>query len=215
MNNRAFLNIFLFRALAGIGLAFFIFVVFFSLVGANGSLLNINYGAYNSITNGDKLSTSSVMMGTYSVIKNTNNGAITNSQGVHGQSWNVGGSVTNSYGLWGQARNDARKTVNARGVYGSVLQNEAGGTITNAYAGYFQTNLTAGTITNGYGVYIANTDGLVQYGLYQAGADDKNYFAGNVGIGTTTPTEKLEVSGNIKLKGNIVSDGDICIGKCN
>jgi hypothetical protein len=38
---------------------------------------------------------------------------------------------------------------------------------------------------------------------------------GKVGIGTTSPQEKLEVVGNIKVNGNIVSDGDICIGKCN
>jgi hypothetical protein len=38
---------------------------------------------------------------------------------------------------------------------------------------------------------------------------------GNVGIGTTTPSEKLTVSGNIKLSGNLTSDGDICIGMCN
>lgn len=37
---------------------------------------------------------------------------------------------------------------------------------------------------------------------------------GNVGIGTTTPTEALDVNGNIKLNGNIVSNGDICIGAC-
>jgi hypothetical protein len=30
-----------------------------------------------------------------------------------------------------------------------------------------------------------------------------NYAGGNVGIGTSTPTEKLEVSGNIKVSGNI------------
>lgn len=35
---------------------------------------------------------------------------------------------------------------------------------------------------------------------------------GNVGISTSNPTERLEVNGNIKLNGNIVSDGDICIG---
>jgi hypothetical protein len=37
----------------------------------------------------------------------------------------------------------------------------------------------------------------------------------NVGIGTTTPSEKLQLEGDFKLNGNIVSDGDICIGECN
>ena len=38
--------------------------------------------------------------------------------------------------------------------------------------------------------------------------------ANNVGIGTVVPSERLEVDGNIKLSGNLVSDGDICIGSC-
>lgn len=46
---------------------------------------------------------------------------------------------------------------------------------------------------------------------------------GNVGVGTTSPTEKLEVSGNVKLSGDIsssssamkiTSGGSICLGKC-
>jgi hypothetical protein len=40
---------------------------------------------------------------------------------------------------------------------------------------------------------------------------------GNVGIGTDTPTEKLDVNGNIMLSGvapKIKSAGDICIGAC-
>ena len=47
---------------------------------------------------------------------------------------------------------------------------------------------------------------------------------GNVGIGEENPSEKLEVEGNIKIRGNLISDtgsiitlsdsGDICIGKC-
>jgi len=38
---------------------------------------------------------------------------------------------------------------------------------------------------------------------------------GKVGIDTKSPSEKFEVNGNIKVNGNIVSDDDICIGKCN
>lgn len=38
---------------------------------------------------------------------------------------------------------------------------------------------------------------------------------GFVGIGTLTPTAPLEVVGDIKLSGGLVSDGDICIGNCD
>ena len=37
---------------------------------------------------------------------------------------------------------------------------------------------------------------------------------GNVGIGTAAPVQKLDVAGNIRLTGNIVSPNDICIGTC-
>ena len=38
---------------------------------------------------------------------------------------------------------------------------------------------------------------------------------GKVGIGKTNPSEALDVNGNIKLSGNIVSNNDICIGNCS
>jgi hypothetical protein len=37
---------------------------------------------------------------------------------------------------------------------------------------------------------------------------------GNVGIGTANPSQVLDVSGNIRLTGNIVSPNNICIGTC-
>src|SRR5208282_274153 len=40
-----------------------------------------------------------------------------------------------------------------------------------------------------------------RYDLYASSANGKSYFAGNVGIGTATPKQALEVSGNVKLDG--------------
>ena len=48
----------------------------------------------------------------------------------------------------------------------------------------------------------------------------QTWLSGNVGIGTTNPTEKLEVSGSMKISGDITTSGDIktsgdiCIGRC-
>ena len=58
------------------------------------------------------------------------------------------------------------------------------GTITNSY------NLHLETLSGG-GITITNN-----YGLYQTGAGTKNYFEGDVGIGTSGPTAKLEVKGS-------------------
>ncbi|MDD4980264.1 MAG: hypothetical protein PHC54_03185, partial [Candidatus Omnitrophica bacterium] len=71
-----------------------------------------------------------------------------------------------------------------------------------------------GPISTLYGVYIANmTRGTDNYAIYSAGA--KSYFAGNVGIGTTSPATKLEVNGNVKLTAITSGTGagtQLCIG---
>lgn len=79
---------------------------------------------------------------------------------------------------------------------------DAGKKITNARGIYIDTPSNSGTITNTYGLQIASQRSGTQtntYGIYQAGTNDINYFAGKVGIGTTTPTEILSVTGNISV----------------
>src|SRR5208282_1666555 len=104
------------------------------------------------------------------------------------------GTLGAQYGVWGRA-----------GLEGAT----AGATVGNAYAGYFDIlNAVVGTtITNAYGVYIANsaTTGTItnRYDMYASSANAKSYFAGNVGIGTTTPAASLEVNGTTKFDGAV------------
>jgi hypothetical protein len=86
-------------------------------------------------------------------------------------------------------------TSSATTQFGIVVNPTFPTAVTGAlYNLYIGPNLTSGTtLTNLYNIYLEanNKTGSTvtnSYGLYQAGSGDKNYFAGNVGIGTTTPT---------------------------
>lgn len=80
------------------------------------------------------------------------------------------------------------------------VANRSSGTITSAEAIRAATpsNLGGGTIVNAYGIHIQPqgvTGASNPYGIFQEGAGDSNYLAGNTGIGTETPTHLLELSG--------------------
>lgn len=70
-----------------------------------------------------------------------------------------------------------------------------------------------GTVTNAYGVYINGLQGSAvsgsSYGLYQAGSNDLNYFAGKVGIGAAPASggRTLQVTGDINATSNIYVGG--------
>lgn len=77
------------------------------------------------------------------------------------------------------------------------VQNESA-KVTNGYHLLFNTPTLTGNVTNMYGAYI-NAQTVTgkttnAYAIYQAGKNDTNYFGGNVGIGTTIPSVKLEVN---------------------
>jgi hypothetical protein len=65
----------------------------------------------------------------------------------------------------------------------------AGSTITNLY-GVYVNDLTQAT--NNYGIGSVVSSGTNKWNIYASGTAD-NYFAGNVGVGTTTPGAALDV----------------------
>lgn len=83
----------------------------------------------------------------------------------------------------------------------------AGSTIANLHAIYI-TDQTQGT--NNYGLTSLVSSGTNKWNIYASGTA-ANYFAGNVGIGTTSPTTRLQIgdatvnTGNILLFGKTVA----------
>ena len=127
---------------------------------------------------------------------------------------NIGiGDITNNItGIAGiSAQSAASGTITlARGVRGGINILDSGN-ITNGYAITATSPYTpgAGIITNLYGVYIdAQSDANVinAYGLAQEGISDINYLMGSVGIGIKVPTNKLDVDGDIRVRGNSIKD---------
>lgn len=88
-------------------------------------------------------------------------------------------------------------------ITGAVLTNSIGVRIESRLA-------TGTTVTNGYGMYIQDILATNDYGIYQAAANDTNYFAGNVIIGGTVGSvppayanNVLNVEGNANFNGNV------------
>ncbi|EKD99699.1 MAG: cell wall surface anchor family protein [uncultured bacterium] len=80
-------------------------------------------------------------------------------------------------------------------IYGNA------GTIDSAYGLNVGSWLKSATVNNSYGIYMDNTIGIGtnNWALYSASTAD-SYFAGDVGIGITTPGAKLDVNGTVKVQ---------------
>lgn len=77
------------------------------------------------------------------------------------------------------------------------------GTVMGAYGVRINIDKNSGTITNGYGLYIEDVEATTAYGVYQQSANDTNYFAGSVGIGTGAGAYALNVQGDAHFSGNV------------
>ena len=154
---------------------------------AAGVSVTNSYGIYGTATNGN---TSVNTYGGYFLSATSWNGA--NSFGSYGMtsfSGPAGITLTNGYGVFAKVKNSST------------------GTITNAYGVYVSLDPGSGTFTNRTGLYLEDVgSGANYFNIYSAGVG-KNYFSGNVGIGTTTPAYALTVSGDVSISGNFKVNG--------
>jgi hypothetical protein len=78
--------------------------------------------------------------------------------------------------------------------YGAIQDTfNANSTVTNQYGFLVSSSLT--DATNNYGYFSSLASGTGRWNFYAGGTAD-NYFAGDVGIGVTTPNTKLEIAGS-------------------
>jgi hypothetical protein len=127
---------------------------------------------------------------------------------LYGSTSHTSGTASKVWGAHILSLNNSTGTLTESIGANLTAGNESSGTgiVTTAYGVYAKVQAGRCTVHTGYGVYIHNTAATDDYGLYQAGADDTNYFAGNMGIGTTNPGSfKLAVEGKIGAREVVVT----------
>lgn len=139
-----------------------------------------------------------VLAGIYSSL-NIASGSITSQYTAAGlfSAGTSNGSHTNLYGI----RSDATimsSSASVTNLYAGSFGSFSSGPITNGYGIEMNGLSSTSGITNGYGLYIGTVNATNAWSIYSANAAN-SYFNGRVGIGTTTPGYKLDVSGDIRI----------------
>lgn len=152
-----------------------------SAVTYNGAAFSATAGGSNSITGS--------VRGSESLAANNNTATVAEMIGAHGLLQNTTtGGIADAYGSKAK------------------VENTGNGSITRAYAYHASvSNTGGGSISDAYGVYIGSIVGTNRWGLYQSDTTAKNFFGGNVGIGVTSPSAKLDVAGTINATGMTIN----------
>lgn len=133
---------------------------------------------------------------------------------------NASGTVGTVYGVIGHTQLvGAGAATNLVAFESSNVLSNGSGAVTNAYnfrASPLVRVGTPGTVTNAYAFYadaMTATGVTNKWAFYSAGANDKSYFAGTVGIGTASPTSgyKLETSESILVNSSTNNSGFVSI----
>jgi hypothetical protein len=156
-------------------------------------------GQYNGLRNwlnvstandGDRLSVSE------NILLSFNSGTFNDVFANYSLTQSFAGTFTNAFGTYSSIGPGGTGIMtNARAIAGSVGAG-AGGTIGDGRGGYFSVDAGLGTITTGYGIYIDNVTATTEYGLYQAGSDDLNFFAGDTIFDNEAEVRFEEATGN-------------------
>ncbi|MFA9288775.1 MAG: beta strand repeat-containing protein, partial [Weeksellaceae bacterium] len=101
---------------------------------------------------------------------------------------------------------DNTNITNLYGIKSQLSGLGTGSIISNLYGHYIDADSSDGTVTKSFGLYITNVRDPAfaaanDFGIYQEGSNDYNYFAGNLGIGTSAPTQAFQVVGNSIISG--------------